>query len=132
MKRLPLMDKSPLPLPADARAAHRLREKLFVSYTIAADVAAEYTQTYDIASGGLAMLTNAPLARDVDIVIELELCDDARPRLRLNANVRWSTYDPLLQKYRTGVSFVGRTPEVERQLRRYIDTLHRIRDLRTP
>jgi hypothetical protein len=74
------------------------------------------------------MLTNAALTPDVEILIELELTGDTRPNLRINANVRWSTYDPLLQKYRTGVSFAGRTPEFERELLRYIDTLHSIRD----
>jgi c-di-GMP-binding flagellar brake protein YcgR len=113
----------------DARANERSCEILLVSYTISPDLPPEYTETYDIAVGGLAMLTNAALSPDLELVIELELRDDARPKLRLNGNVRWSTYDPLLQKYRTGVSFVSQTPEFERELLRYIDTLHAIRNL---
>ena len=130
------MEKPPLPspgearAPGDARASERSRETLLVSYTIAADIAAEYTETYDIATGGLAMFTNTALNPDLEIVIELELRDDARPKLRLNGNVRWSTYDPLLGKYRTGVSFTGRSSERERELLHYIDMLHEIRDLR--
>jgi c-di-GMP-binding flagellar brake protein YcgR len=122
------MENPLLPVSGDARATERSREALLVSYSIAADIPAEYTETYDIAVGGLAMLTNAALTPDVEILIELELTGDTRPNLRINANVRWSTYDPLLQKYRTGVSFAGRTPEFERELLRYIDTLHSIRD----
>jgi c-di-GMP-binding flagellar brake protein YcgR len=127
MKRVFVMEKPPNPSPADKRASERSREKLLVSYTIGADVPAEFTETYDIATGGLAMLTNTELALDLEIRIDLELRDDARPKLRLNGNVRWSTYDPLLQKYRTGVAFAGPSAEFERQLLRYIDTLHELR-----
>jgi c-di-GMP-binding flagellar brake protein YcgR len=121
------MEKPPLPLPNDARACVRTPEKLLVSYSIAADIPPEFTETYDIAVGGMAMLTNAELERDLQIAIELELRGDPRPRLRLAGNVRWSNYDPLLQKYRTGVAFTERSPEFERDLLRYIDTLHEIR-----
>ncbi len=125
------MEKTPLPPLSDARASERSRETLLVSYTIAADIAPEYTETYDIAVGGLAMLTNAALHPDSEIIIELELRDDTRPKLRLHANVRWSTYDPLLGKHRTGVSFRDRDGALERDLLRYIDTLHEIRALRS-
>lgn len=77
----------------------------------------------------MAMLTNAALEPDLQIAIELELRGDPRPRLRLAGNVRWSNYDPLLQKYRTGVAFTDRSAEFERDLLRYIDTLHEIRAL---
>jgi c-di-GMP-binding flagellar brake protein YcgR len=123
------MEKSPGQTAHNKRASERSREALLVSYTIDAALPAEYTETYDIAVGGLAMLTNAPLAPDLEIMIELELRDDTRPRLTLNANVRWSSYDPLLNKYRTGVSFSGTNPEFELELLRYIDTLQTIRDL---
>ncbi len=123
------MEQTPPATVVNARANERSREILLVSYTISPDLPSEYTETYDIAIGGLAMLTNAALSTDLEIVIELELRDDARPKLRLNGNVRWSTYDPLLQKYRTGVSFVAQPPEFERELLRYIDTLHFIRNL---
>ncbi len=125
MEKLP----SASPAPDSRRTSERSREALLVSYSIGPDIPAEFTETYDIATGGLAMLTNAALNSNVEISIELELRNDTRPKLRLNANVRWSTYDPLLQKYRTGVSFTERSPTFETELLLYIDTLHDIRDL---
>jgi hypothetical protein len=122
------MDKPPLPLSEEKRASERSPEKLLVSYTISAGLPPEYTETYDIATGGLAMLTNAELALDLELLIDLELRGDPRPKLRLTGNVRWSTYDPLLQKYRTGIAFTGLRSAFESDLLRYIDTLH---DLRT-
>jgi c-di-GMP-binding flagellar brake protein YcgR len=128
MKREREMDNSPTSKP-DARMSQRSPETLLVSYTTSADRAPEFTETYDIASGGLAMLTNASLETDAEIVVGLELRGGAHPKLTLTANVRWSTYDPLLQKFRTGVSFISRTPEFERELLHYIDTLHHLRNL---
>ena len=111
-----------------ARASRREREILLVSYTIDPDLAPEYTETYDIAAGGLAMLTNAALTPNRELVIDLELRGDTRPKLRLNAHVRWSSYDPLLQKYRTGVAFTDRPADFEQELLVYIDSLHTLRD----
>jgi hypothetical protein len=122
------MDNPPVPLHGNARASVRAHETLLVSYTFDGDVASEYTETYDIAIGGLAMLTNAALKPNLAIMIDLELRGDPRPKLRLNANVRWSTYDPLIEKYRTGVSFTDRPADFERELLRYIDTLNNLRD----
>jgi len=113
----------------EARANERSREKLMVSYTISAELPPEYTETYDIAVGGLAMLTNAALAPNSELLIELELRDDTGPKLSLRGAVRWSTYDVLLEKYRTGVSFIDRSPAFEIELLRYIDTLQFLRDL---
>jgi hypothetical protein len=127
MKRVRDMEKPPLSS-SDKRASERSHEKLLVSYTISADLPAEYTETYDIATGGLAMLTNAELTQDLELLIDLELRGDDGPKLRLTGNVRWSTYDPLLQKYRTGIAFKGPGTPFEGELLRYIDTLH---DLRT-
>ncbi len=129
MKRTRSMEKFPSASPDTRRSCERSRETLLVSYSIGPDIPPEYTETYDIATGGLAMLTNAALNSDVEISIELELRNDTRPKLRLNANVRWSTYDPLLQKYRTGVSFSTRSPAFETELLLYIDTLQDLRDL---
>jgi c-di-GMP-binding flagellar brake protein YcgR len=123
------MENPQLPSTAQRRDTERAREVLLVSYTIAADIAPEYTETYDIAIGGLAMLTNAALTPNVAITIDLELRGDTRPKLRLNGSVRWSTYDPLLEKYRTGVSFSDASAEFERELLRYIDALESIRQL---
>jgi hypothetical protein len=58
----------------------------------------------------------------------LEQRGNPGPKLGLAGNVRWSTYDPLLQKYRTGIAFAGPSKENEIELLRYIDVLH---DLRT-
>ena len=123
------MENPQLPSTAQRRDTERAREVLLVSYTIAADIAPEYTETYDIAIGGLAMLTNAALTPNVAITIDLALRGDTRPKLRLNGSVRWSTYDPLLEKYRTGVSFSDASAEFERELLRYIDALESIRQL---
>lgn len=123
------MNTPQLPSLGKARAGERAREMLLVSYTIDPDHAPEFTETYDIAIGGLAMLTNAGLTPNSLITIELELRGESRPNLRLNANVRWSAYDPLLEKYRTGVSFSDRPAEFEEELLGYIDTLHNLRDI---
>lgn len=122
------MEKPQHPLSNEKRASERSHEKLLVSYTISAGLPPEYTETYDIATGGLAMLTNAELPLDLELIIELELRAQSRPKLRLTGNVRWSTYDPLLQKYRTGIAFNGPSAAYESELLHYIDTLH---DLRT-
>ncbi len=127
MKRGSYMDLPPTQ--GIMRASRREREILLVSYTIDADLAPEFTETYDIAVGGLAMLTNAALSPNRALVIDLELRGDTRPKLRLNAHVRWSSYDPLLKKYRTGVAFTDRPADFEQDLLRYIDTLHMLRDL---
>ena len=65
------MENPQLPSTAQRRDTERAREVLLVSYTIAADIAPEYTETYDIAIGGLAMLTNAALTPNVAITIDL-------------------------------------------------------------
>lgn len=130
MNRAEYMDTPPVSPPGTARA-ERERETLLVSYTFAHDVAPEFTETYDIAVGGLAMFTNAALQPNLEIIIDLELRGNTQPNLRLHANVRWSAYDPMVGKFRTGVSFVDRPAGFERDLLRYIDTLHRIRNLGT-
>jgi hypothetical protein len=120
--------EKPLSSSDEKRASERSHDKLLVSYTISAGLPAEYTETYDIATGGLAMLTNAELTLDLELLVDLELRGDPGPKLRLAGNVRWSTYDPLLQKYRTGIAFTTPSAENKGELLRYIDTLH---DLRT-
>ncbi len=114
---------------AHARIFPRVGDSLLVSYTISEDIRPEYTEAYDIGSGGLAMLTIAELPLHHDVTIELELRGDARPKLRLTGQVRWSHHDVLLGKYRTGIAFLEQTEETERELLRYIDTIHRLRDL---
>jgi c-di-GMP-binding flagellar brake protein YcgR len=128
MKRNGYMDKPAAPS-TRKRRAKRAPDKLLVSYTIAADLPPEYTETYDIAVGGMAMLTNAIIMPDREIIIVLELRGTTNGTLRLTGNVRWSTYDPLLEKYRTGVSFTDASGDLEHELLRYIDTLQSIRDL---
>ena len=111
------------------RKFQRLGDTLLVSYSISDDFAPEFTETYDIAIGGLAMLTNAELKADDPIAIQLELRGDAQPVLRLRGIIRWSRYDPLMQRYRTGVAFLEVDDVTRGHLQRYIDTMHLLRDM---
>ena len=111
------------------RRFQRLGDTLLVSYSISDDFAPEFTETYDIALGGLAMLTNAELKTDAPIAIQLELRGDSQPVLRLRGVIRWSRYDSLMQRYRTGVAFLEIDDETRAHLQRYIDTLHLLRDM---
>jgi c-di-GMP-binding flagellar brake protein YcgR len=111
------------------RRFQRVGDSLLVSYSIGDDFAPEFTETYDIALGGMAMLTNAELAREAPINVQLELRGDRQPIVRVRGVVRWSRYDPLLQRYRTGVAFLDTDDEMRVTLQRYIDTLHLLRDM---
>jgi c-di-GMP-binding flagellar brake protein YcgR len=111
------------------REFERVGDTLLVSYSISDEFAPEFTETYDIAPGGMAMITNAELAKDAPLTVRIELRGDARPVLTLSAMVRWSRYDPLLQRFRTGVAFVDVDEQTERDLMRYIDTLRLLRDM---
>jgi len=111
------------------RRFQRVGDTLLVSYSIGDDFAPEFTETYDIALGGMAMLTNAELAREAPINVQLELRGDRQPILRLRGIVRWSRYDSMLQRYRTGVAFLDVDDEMRMTLQRYIDTLHLLRDM---
>lgn len=111
------------------RRFQRVGDTLLVSYSISDDFAPEFTETYDIALGGMAMLTNAELAREAPISVQLELRGDSQPILRLHGVIRWSRYDPLLQRHRTGVAFLDVDEDMRMHLQRYIDTLHLLRDM---
>lgn len=111
------------------REFERVGDSLLVSYSISEDFAPEFTQTYDIALGGMAMITNAELQKDAPLSVQLELRGDARPMIRLKGIVRWSQFDPMLQRYRTGVAFVGVDEDTQKDLIRYIDTLRLLRDM---
>jgi c-di-GMP-binding flagellar brake protein YcgR len=89
----------------------------------------EFTETYDIGPGGLAMLTNAALPPQQELIIELELRGSSDAKLRIAGIVRWSRYDELIGKYRTGVAFNDPDASHETDLLRYIDTIHHLRDL---
>lgn len=117
------------PVSQEHREFQRVGDTLLVSYSISDEFAPEFTETYDVAQGGMAMITNAALELDAPITVQLELRGDARPMLRLKGLVRWSQFDPLLARYRTGVSFVDVDEETQRDLRRYIDTLRLLRDM---
>jgi hypothetical protein len=123
------MDPFSLTGDSDARLHRRVGDALLVSYTISEDVRPEFTETYDIGIGGLAMLTNAELPLHQNVIIDLELKGDVRPKLTITGRVRWSTPDELLGKFRTGIEFTQRDPEHESELLRYIDTIHHMRDL---
>jgi len=111
------------------RKFDRVGDALLVSYSIGDDFAPEFTETYDIALGGLAMLSNAELEKDHEISVQLELRGDSQPILRIRGIVRWSRYDPMLQRYRTGVAFLEIDEGTKAHLQRYIDTLHLLRDM---
>lgn len=111
------------------REFERVGDTLLVSYSISTEFAPEFTETYDIAPGGMAMITNAELVKDAPITVQLELRGDTRPMIRLKGMVRWSRFDPLLQRYRTGVAFTEIDEATETDLRRYIDTLRLLRDM---
>jgi c-di-GMP-binding flagellar brake protein YcgR len=111
------------------RKFQRVGDSLLVSYSVNDDFAPEFTETYDIALGGMAMLTNAELTKDAPISIQVELRGDSQPVLRIRGIVRWSRYDPLLQRYRTGIAFLDVDDETGKHLQRYIDTLHLLRDM---
>lgn len=111
------------------RKFQRVGDSLLVSYSIGDDFAPEFTETYDVALGGMAMLTNAELHKDEPINVQVELRGDSQPVLRLRGIVRWSRYDPLMQRYRTGVAFLEVDEPTQKQLQRYIDTLHLLRDM---
>ncbi len=111
------------------REFDRVGDTLLVSYSISEEFAPEFTETYDIALGGMAMITNAELKKDAPISVQLELRGDTRPMIRLSGMVRWSHFDPLLQRYRTGVGFVDVGEDTQQDLTRYIDTLRLLRDM---
>jgi c-di-GMP-binding flagellar brake protein YcgR len=111
------------------RTFQRVGDTLLVSYSISDEFAPEFTETYDIALGGMAMITNAELQKDAPITVQLELRGDSRPMIRVKGMVRWSRYDSLLQRYRTGVAFTEVDESTENDLTRYIDTLRLLRDM---
>jgi c-di-GMP-binding flagellar brake protein YcgR len=114
----------------EARSNRRLFDApLLVAYTIGDEFAAAYTETYDLGLGGLAMLSPVELPSGQPLNLELELRGDPRPALRLTGEVRWCRFDPLIEKYRTGVEFTNRNVELETQLRGYIDMMYKLRDL---
>jgi c-di-GMP-binding flagellar brake protein YcgR len=113
----------------DPRAHPRVGDVLLVAYSISEAVPPAFTETYDIGSGGLAMLTIAELPPHTPVTVELELRGENHGRLRIEGTIRWSRYDAILGKYRTGVSFNDSTGAHASELLRYIDTIHRLRDL---
>ena len=112
-----------------SRKFPRVGDTLLVSYSIGDDFAPEFTETYDIALGGMAMLTNAELVSEDPISVQIELRGDSQPVLNVRGIVRWSRYDPLLQRYRTGIAFLENDEVTLGHLQRYIDTLHLLRDM---
>ncbi|GAC1389094.1 MAG: hypothetical protein NVSMB31_04460 [Vulcanimicrobiaceae bacterium] len=129
------MDQTQIPpeqdeLEADhARKFERVGDSLLVSYSISEEFAPEFTETYDIAIGGMAMITNAEIDGGSKVIVQLELRGDPSPAIRVAGMVRWSRLDPLLRKYRTGVAFVDVDDATKKDLLRYIDTLHLLRDM---
>jgi c-di-GMP-binding flagellar brake protein YcgR len=113
----------------EERQFERARDTLLVSHSVGEEFAPEFTETYDIALGGVAILTNAELTPDAPVEIHLELRGDERPRLRLRGLVRWSRYDTMIKRYRTGIAFLDIDDQTRVHLQRYIDTLKLVRDM---
>ena len=111
------------------RKFERISDTLHVSYHTAESAEPSFTETYDIGRGGCAILTNAELSEGQPLSVELELRESGVPPLRLSAAVRWSQYDRLLNRWRTGVEFLDRSSESDAELQRYIETLRRLRDM---
>lgn len=111
------------------RKFERVGDTLLVSYSISEEFAPEFTETYDIAIGGMAIITNAELPAGLEMAVTLELRGDANPAITVKGIVRWSRLDPLLRKYRTGVAFVDVDDATQKDLVRYIDTLRLLRDM---
>ncbi len=61
------------------RGFERVGDTLLVSYSISEEFAPEFTEAYDIAVGGMAMITNAELRKDSAITVQLE-CGATRGR----------------------------------------------------
>jgi c-di-GMP-binding flagellar brake protein YcgR len=114
---------------AEHRKFERVDNALLVSYSIADEFAPEFTETYDVAPGGMAMITNAELHRGDPIIVQLELRGDPHPLIRIRGVVRWSRFDTMLQRYRTGVAFTDLDDATRADLARYIDTLRLLRDM---
>lgn len=128
------MDQTQIPATSKAHPDHdrkfeRVGDTLLVSYSISEEFAPEFTETYDIAIGGMAIITNAEINSGATVIIQLELRGDPNPPIRVNGAVRWSRLDPMLRKYRTGVGFVGVDESTRKDLQRYIDTLRLLRDM---
>ncbi|TAM57924.1 PilZ domain-containing protein [bacterium] len=113
----------------DNRADYRLGEALLVSYWVHDDAPPEITETYDIAPGGIALLTHIQLARGTHVHMQLELRGDAHPPLQITGVVRWSQNDPAIARYRTGIEFEPLAEDSAGLLTCYIDAVRRIRDL---
>ena len=122
--------KTPASDEPQERKFARVGDSLLVSYSIGDDFAPEFTETYDIALGGMAMLTNAEMHQEEPINVQLELRGDAQPVLRTarrrsagRATIR------CMQRYRTGIAFLEVDDNTRMHLQRYIDTLHLLRDM---
>lgn len=111
------------------RKFERVGDTLLVSYSISEEFAPEFTETYDVATGGMAIITNAQIPSGATVIITLELRGDPSPPIRVNGIVRWSHLDPMLRKYRTGVAFLDIDEATKKDLQRYIDTLRLLRDM---
>lgn len=128
------MDQTKIPAKPGDRPDHdrkfeRVGHALLVSYSISEEFAPEFTETYDVAIGGMAIITNAEMAPNLPVIIQLELRGESGPPLRVNGSIRWSRLDPILGKYRTGVAFLDLDTQTKQDLQRYIDTMRLLRDM---
>ncbi len=75
--------------------------------------------TEDISLSGVRLTTTAPLERDLDLDLKIELDDPEIPPMVLPAIVKW-TATRVDQGFHSGLKFTGLTRQQERIIERYI------------
>ena len=78
-----------------------------------------YSLTRDISAGGIRILTDAPLAVDSRVRVEVALTR-TRSRIEAEARVRWVKEYFGKDVYETGLEFVGMDPEVRLTLMEHL------------
>jgi len=78
-----------------------------------------YSLTRDISVGGIRILTDAPLAVDSRVRVEVALTR-SRSRIEAEARVRWVKELFGKDVYETGLEFVGMDPEVRLTLMEHL------------
>ena len=77
--------------------------------------------TEDISLSGVRVETTGPLEVGPDITLSIELDDPQLPPLRVSADVAW-TGQKVDGKFQSGLRFVYLENELQRTIRRYIDS----------
>jgi hypothetical protein len=103
-------------LPHERRAEVRLPRVFRVS---SPELPGYAGTTEDISLGGARVATSAPLEKDLEISLRLELDDPELPPLSLLADVMW-TARRLDEGYHSGLKFLGLEHSQKRMLERFI------------